>query len=127
MHPLAFKAAEAAHCAGEQGKYWEMHDHMFENQKDLANWGDHAAAIGLDVEAFTTCLDSGRHAEAIREDMVTARKAGASGTPGFLIARTDPYNPNKVKGISTLRGAQPFATFKAALDQALQDDPEKTE
>ena len=49
IHKLAFKAAQAAHCAGEQGKYWEMHDRLFENQKALEPWAPHAEAVGLDV------------------------------------------------------------------------------
>src|SRR6184192_3148593 len=51
IHNLAFKAAEAARCAGEQGKYWEMHDRLFENQKTLEPWATHAQAIGRDGHA----------------------------------------------------------------------------
>ena len=49
IHKQAFKAAEAANCAGDQAKYWEMHDRLFENQKALEPWNTHAEAVGLDL------------------------------------------------------------------------------
>lgn len=63
IHAHASKTAEAPHCAGEQGKYWEMHDRLFANQKALApeKLPEHAQAIGLKAEAFKTCLDSGKY------------------------------------------------------------------
>jgi len=54
IHKLAFKAAEAANCAGEQGKYWEMHDRLYASQQNLEPWTAHAEAIGLDVAKSTT-------------------------------------------------------------------------
>ncbi len=124
IHRLAFKAAEATHCAGEQDKYWEMHDRLFDNQRALEPWSGHAEALGLDGDAFTACLDSGKYADDIRADMRLAAKAGVRGTPGFLLARTDPDNPTKVKGITSLRGAQPFPSFKAQIDKALAEGGE---
>src|SRR3989454_2777070 len=61
IHPNAFKAAEAAHCAGERGKYWEMHDRLFANQGALASAQLllHAQALGLDPQPFSQCLDGG--------------------------------------------------------------------
>jgi len=119
IHRQAFKAAEATHCAGEQDQYWEMHDRLFSNQRALEPWAGHAEALGLDTAAFTACMESGKYAEGIRQDMQFAAKAGVRGTPGFLLARTDPDNPTKVKGITSLRGAQPFPNFKTQIDQAL--------
>ena len=60
-HPHAPKAAEAAHCAADQGKYWEMHDRLFANQQALQvpMLKQHATALGLDATAFGQCLDSG--------------------------------------------------------------------
>ena len=124
IHPLAFKAAEATHCAEEQGKFWEMHARLFENQKALEPWSGHAEALGLDTAAFDACMESGRHAEAIRADMAEASKAGATGTPSFVIAQTNPDDPTKVTGIVFLRGAVPFANFKAAIDAALAPQAE---
>lgn len=119
IHKFAFKAAEASQCAEEQGKYWEMHHRLFENQKALEPWNAHAEALGLDVKRFEECMTAGKHAAAIRKDMAEAAKAGVTGTPAFLIAATDPADRKKVKGMSTLRGAQPYERFKAELEQAL--------
>jgi len=120
MHPLAFKASEATHCAEEQGKFWEMHARVFENQKALEPWSGHAEALGLDVAQFDECMESDRYADAVRADMAQAQKAGATGTPSFVLAKTDPDDPSKVTGISFLRGAQPYDRFKSALDDALE-------
>jgi protein-disulfide isomerase len=120
MHKLAFKASEVTHCAGEQGQYWEMHDRLFANQRKLEPWTDHASALGLDVDAFQKCLDTGKFAGQIRQDMALARKAGATGTPSFVLGKTDPEDPNKITGIQFIRGAQPFSTFKTQIDRALQ-------
>jgi protein-disulfide isomerase len=119
MHKLAFKAAEASHCAGEQGKFWEMSHQLFENQRTLEPWGVHATAIGIDAAKFETCLSSGKYTAAVRADMAQAAAAGITGTPGFVVALTDPKNPRKVKGVTVLKGAHPFASFKPAIDQAL--------
>ena len=119
IHKLAFKAAEASHCAEEQGQYWEMHDRLFVHQRALEPWSGHAEALGLDVEKFDKCLASGRHAGAVRKDMAVARSIGATGTPSFVLGYTDLSDPTKVKGISFMRGAQPYASFKAAIDKAL--------
>src|SRR6266566_9852737 len=68
IHPQAFKAAEAAHCAGEQSKYWDMHDRLFKNQQLLAvnELPAHAAALGLDVPKFQQCLDDAKYDAQIR-------------------------------------------------------------
>jgi len=121
IHPLAFRAAVAVACAADQGLYWEMHDRLFANQRQLEPWSGHAEAIGLDVATFDDCMESGRHDAAIRADMKEAAKAGITGTPGFLLAVADAENPSKVTGVSTLRGAQPFNVFKTQLDGALRE------
>ena len=99
-----------------------MHARLFENQRALEPWSGHAEALGLDVAAFDGCMSSGRHADAVRKDMAEAGKAGATGTPSFVLARTDPGDPGKVTGLSFLRGAQPFNAFKSAIDSALEKD-----
>lgn len=121
MHKLAFKAAEASHCAREQGKFWEMHDSMLANQKTLDVLKSYAESIGLDIEQFEACLNTDKYAGEVREDMAVADKLGITGTPSFVLARTDPQNPSKVRGISYIRGALPFDAFKQALDEALAD------
>ena len=122
MHPLAFKAAEAAYCAGEQGKYWEMHDRLFANQQSLEPWAAHAEAVGLDAAKFDGCLKSERPAADVRRDMAEAQKVGVTGTPSFFLAYTDPKS-SKVKTLARLTGAQPYAAFKAQLDRLLAEAP----
>ena len=66
-------------------------------------------------------MSSNKHAPAVRKDMAEASKAGATGTPSFVIGFTDPKDPTKVKGVSFLRGAQRFPAFKTQIDQALDE------
>ncbi len=119
IHKLAFKASEATHCAEDQGKFWEMHDRLFENQRALEPWSPHAQALGLDVAQFDLCMSSGKYADAVRKDMAEATKAGATGTPSFVVALTNPDDPTKVEGLTFIRGAQAFPAFKVQLDSAL--------
>ncbi len=112
IHVYALKAAEAADCAGEQGKYFEYHDVLFEKQDDWAQRGEvafveYAKQIGLDVESFKVCLASGRYEEEVRKDLQDGLRAGVTGTPAFFI-----------NGIP-LKGAQPFEAFKAIIDSEL--------
>lgn len=119
IHPHAFKAALATHCADDQGKFWEMNERLFRNQGALEPFSPHAVALGLDVAAFDTCMSSNKYAEAVRKDMAEAQKAGATGTPSFVLARTDAGDPSQVRGITFLRGARPFEDFKTAIERAL--------
>ena len=121
IHPSAFKASEATHCAQEQDKFWEMHDRLFAHQRNLEPWKAHAEALNLDVDKFETCLKSDQYAAAIRKDMAEGQKAGVRGTPSFVLARTDPDDVSKVKGLVFIRGAQGFDQFKAQIDKALAD------
>jgi len=120
IHPMAFKAAEAAQCAGEQGKYWEMHDRLFANQNALApaQLPGHAEAVGVNADQFKSCLESGKYATKVRKDLNDAQKAGATGTPTFFIGRTDP-NGTDVRSVRKMVGAQPYPAFKDALDTLL--------
>jgi protein-disulfide isomerase len=87
IHPYAQKAAEAAVCAGEQGRFWEMHDSLFRSQRDLGveSLKRRAKELGVDAAAFDVCLDSGRTAARIKEDVSDAAKAGVRGTPTLFI------------------------------------------
>lgn len=98
-----------------------MHDLLFQNQKQLLPWSQHAEALGLNVAAFDECMSSDRFAAAVRRDMTEAGKAGATGTPSCVLALTDPNDPTKVKGLTFIRGAQSYANFKTQIDQALAD------
>lgn len=86
MHSHAEKAAEAAHCAGAQGKYWEYHDMLFKNKKlDVPQLKETARNLSLDSKAFESCLDSGAQAEAVKKDAADGQTLQVQGTPSFLI------------------------------------------
>jgi protein-disulfide isomerase len=120
IHPFAFKASEAARCAGEQGKYWEMHDRLFANQAALAanDLIAHGKAVGVDEGKFKTCMDSGRQATKIRDEQAQVRKLGITGTPGFFMGLTQP-NESTIQAVRFINGAQPFDNFKIGLDELL--------
>jgi protein-disulfide isomerase len=110
MHPNAQKAAEASLCAKEQGKFWEMHDKLFGNQRALAvdNLKQYAADLELDTEQFNSCLDDAKYADAVAEDMAAGQAAGVSGTPAMFI------NGRLVSG------AVPFDQIAQVIDDELQ-------
>jgi protein-disulfide isomerase len=124
IHPQAFKAAEAARCAGDQGRYWEMHDALFQNQRALGELQlkHYAKGLGLDMATFEACLDDGRHGDAVRADIAEAQSAGISGTPTFFLAVEG--EDGKLKTLQKIRGAQPYAAFKSAIDAALEQQAE---
>jgi protein-disulfide isomerase len=109
IHPQAQKAAEAAHCAAEQGKFWEYHDLLFERQDDIPtiNFSEPAKALGLELKSFQACLDSQKYKEKVERNYADGVKAGVSGTPAFFI------NGRLVSG------AQPLEAFKAVVDEEL--------
>ena len=120
IHRDAFKAAEAAHCAGEQGKYWEMHDRLFANQAALgaAQLSLHAQALGVDPQQFRQCLDSGKYAAEIRKDLAEGQKAGVRGTPTFFLGVADAKG-SQMRVAKMLVGAQPYVSFREAIETLL--------
>ena len=120
VHPQAFKAAEAARCAGDQGKYWEMHDRLLDNQRALGpkDLPEHAGALGLEVSSFQQCLDGGRHEEAIREDIEAGMRAGVRGTPTFFLGLKE-ANDSHVKVLRGIPGAAEYVGFKRLIDSLL--------
>jgi protein-disulfide isomerase len=120
IHPYARKASEAARCAGDQGKYWEMHDLLFQNQQSLAP--DQLPALGsklgLDAAAFNACLSSSKYASAIQQNFGDGSAAGVRGTPSFVIGRTRP--DDKVEGVMVV-GARPLADFRQEIDRLLNE------
>ncbi len=120
MHGQAMKASEAALCAGDQGKFWEMHEKIFANQRAIASAElvKNAEVLGLDTTKFKECLDSGKHAEEIKKRMAEGQKAGITGTPAFLVGYSE--GDGKVKAVKKIVGAQPYATFKSAIDELLK-------
>ena len=87
VHPDAEYAAEAAEAAGAQGKFWEMHDFLFEHQSELENVPllEYAAEIGLDTDRFERDLETHVFAARVREDFQSGVKSGVNGTPTFFI------------------------------------------
>ena len=87
LHPHAQKAAEASLCANEQQKFWEMHDAMFQDNKNLEVEAlkQKASALKLDMTAFNSCLDTAKYAETIRKDISEGVKNGVTGTPAMFI------------------------------------------
>lgn len=122
IHPQAFKGHEAAHCAGEQGKYWEMNGRLFANQKAMIpkDLSDHAQALGLEMPKFQQCVDSGKYTAKIRKSLEEGSKAGVQGTPTFFLGLAE-ANEAQIKAVRIIRGAQPFASFKAAIDSLLTE------
>lgn len=120
IHPVARKAAEAAHCAGEQGKFWDMHDAIFNNQGVLMedNLKRFARDMEVDVEAFNACLDGGKYAKRVEADVAVGSAAGVTGTPGFFIGRT---KPDGTIVATAMKGAHPAAAFSQVIDRLLED------
>lgn len=110
FHAQAQKAGEAAACAGEQGRFWEMHDALWANTSKLGvpDLKAHAAGLGLDGAAFDKCLDSGAHAATLAKDEAAGRTYGVSGTPAFFVNGRP------------LVGAQPFEAFQQVIDDELR-------
>ncbi len=109
MHADAHGAAEGSLCAADQGKFWEMHDWMFANRSSLGVDSQiaYAEELGLDVAAYTTCLESKVHAADVDQDMAVARGLGITGTPGFVINGR------------IINGAQPFEAFAKIINDEL--------
>jgi protein-disulfide isomerase len=110
IHPLAFKAAEAAHCAGDQGKYWEFHDRLFANQQALQPDAlkKHATDLGLNAETFNACVDSSKYTSRVRAGLDQGEELGVSSTPSLFI------NGRLVSG------AVPYEAFVDIIDEELQ-------
>jgi protein-disulfide isomerase len=115
FHQFAQQAAEAAKCAGVQGKYFEYSALLFKNQDAWSTEADvtktfsgYATALGLNGTKFSQCVANGEQKAAVAADAALAKKGGLGGTPSFVI------------NAKILVGAQPFAQFKATLDEALK-------
>ncbi len=114
FHPEAKPSAKASICAQAQGKFWEYHDKLFDNQKELgaANYTKWAKEVGLDEGKFTSCLTSAETEKILSMSMAMSEQAGANSTPTFFIATKD--------GAKKVAGAQPFAEFKKIIDEELR-------
>jgi protein-disulfide isomerase len=109
IHPQAPLAAEAARCAGDQGKFWQYHDMLYGKAPKLApaDLKAYAKELGLDLATFQPCLDSGKHKGTVQNDLAEGAKLGLTGTPSFFINGRE------------ISGAQPLETFAAIIDEEL--------
>jgi len=121
IHPNAVPAALASECADDQGKFWEMHDMIFKNQR---NWQglqiaesaslfkEYGIEIGLNTDEFDSCMTSNKHLEEIQKDLKEGQEYGVTGTPGFFVGNED-------IGFTKINGAQPFSAFQRVIDEQL--------
>ncbi len=116
LHPGAVLAHEAARCAGEQGRFWQLHRHLFSAPGTHAAGAIDARATeaGLDMTAFRSCLGSGRMREAVQHSVSTAVALGANGTPAFFVGIRD-LATDRVEIRQVISGAQPFDVFANAI------------
>jgi protein-disulfide isomerase len=117
--PDSMSAAQATHCANDQGKFWEFHDELYNNWGGENNgWASEeqlkqfATNIGLDSEEFDLCLDSKKYESYVSSSNTDARTLGITGTPGFFVIGTD-------NQITKIGGAQPFDVFQRIFDSEL--------
>ena len=118
-------AALAAYCAADQNKFWEMHDALFDNNRDVENEGSFtrgrlveiAKSARLDITEFQDCYDNGKYAEQAQQDYEDAIAAGVHGTPSFLVT----YTVNGEIKTFLIEGAQPFEIFQQELDSVLKE------
>ncbi len=118
-------AAQAAYCAGDQNKFWEMHDALFANNRDVENQGSFsnkrlkaiAETVGLDMNEFNDCLDGGKYEKRTQDDLAEAISLGMRGTPYFVVT----YTVNGETKTKTIDGAQPFNVFQVELEAILNE------
>lgn len=118
IHSSARPAAEAAHCAGEQGRFWPMHDALLapNMRLDEPSFLGKAQAFGLDLSRFHQCLSSDKYQRAIERNSAQAAALGVQGTPAFIIGRTA---HGELDGVRIV-GALPYASFAAWIDRMLR-------
>jgi len=120
FHKKAVPAAIAANCAGEQGKYWEVHNFLFENpdKLDSASVISSSAGTGLDKAKFEACVNDKSKEKEITKDLEDGKKYGVRGTPSYFIGRTT--DGDEITG-TFVRGAQPYSVFKEHIDEQLKE------
>ena len=119
MHPQAVPAARAAHCAGAQGRFWEMHDALFSNQGRLNEslYPALARQLNLDEENFKACFSSLRFEQGIKQDLGAARMLGLTGTPSFLIGNIE---GDTLTIVRQSRGSPGFEVFAQEIEKLRQ-------
>ena len=119
IHARAFRAAEAAACAADQGHFWEMHDRLFLNQRALedADLMGRARDLKLDQAKFEDCL-GGTVADRIRNDIADGEKLGVTGTPTFMIGEILPTG--KIRLMKKFEGIPSYSALKTGMEEALK-------
>jgi len=119
IHPVAFKSAVAANCAGQQGRFWEMHDSLFRGYKTLGSdsFRPMAAALRLDLDSFEKCLQAD-DGVVVRSDMQAARDLGVDGTPTVFVGRLREGNVLDVT--HRFPGAVPIAELERVIEPMLK-------
>jgi protein-disulfide isomerase len=121
LHPDAYRSHEAASCAADQGKFWDLHAKLFDAPvRTIDQLVPLGQSAGLDVKTFRTCLESGKYTQPVKDSVARIQKMGISGTPAFLIGRT-PAGSAPMKVSKVVEGAQPYESFKTAIDQVLAE------
>lgn len=117
FHPFALKAAQSVHCAGDQGKFWEMKELVFKNQNklDVDSLAGYAKDLSLNGDTFKSCMTDGRHLKEIGDDIKYAQSLGINGTPTFVLGKVV---GDSVEG-KVIVGAQPLEAFKTEIDDML--------
>src|SRR3989339_180380 len=115
FHPNAQPAAEASECASEQGKFWEFHDKLFENQDSLSAdlYETLAGELGLNLNKFNDCVDTNKYAAKVQQQFSSGSAAGVGGTPHTFVIGAD-------GSATTVNGAQPYANLKSAIESMMQ-------
>jgi protein-disulfide isomerase len=118
IHPQARPAALAAVCAGDQGVFWRMHEELFKAQSSLGQdlFAQLAKTLGLDADRFQKCLADPKQDKGLSDGMAAAEALGVRATPYFLLGRVKDGNLVSIRALS---GAQPFESFRAAVDALL--------
>ena len=124
IHPQARKAAEAAHCAGDEGKYWEMHGLLFRNQQGLQpeQLQTYAERLHLDVRAFGACLENAKYQALVQRNFTEGASLGVRGTPAFVLGKT--RADGMVEGI-LFTGLRSFNGFQQEVERLLTQEGEK--
>lgn len=116
FHGQAKGAAVAANCAGEQGKYWEMHEVLFNNQRELKDtlYIETAQSLNIDATKFTQCLNNPAKSKAVDQDLAYGNTLGVTGTPKFFVGKV---KGNTITNIQVISGAQSYGAFSGAIDR----------
>jgi protein-disulfide isomerase len=116
LHPDAYRSHEAALCANDQGKFWDLHTRLFDKPlKTVDELTDLAQTSGIDATKFRACMDSGKHTKEVEASVDRIAKMNVNGTPMFFVGKSN--GTDKITIAKVIEGAQPFQAFKEAVDE----------